>query len=74
MAQADPIAPVKASYEAPAIAEMDDDRYDDDEPTTDDLIEMLRESLRDVEEGRTRPFDELLCRLNAIVAEDGKEN
>ena len=74
MAQADPFAPVKTRHDAPPVADIDDDRYDDDEPTTDDLIEMLRESLRDVEEGRTRPFDELLCRLNAIVAEDGKDN
>ena len=65
MAQADPIAPVRASYEAPAVAELDDDLNDDDEPTTEELIEMLRESLRDVEAGRTRPFDEVIAELRA---------
>ena len=74
MAQADPIPPVKTSYAAPAATELDDDFYDDDEPTSEELIEMLRESLRDVEEGRTRPFDELLCRLNAIVGDNGTED
>ena len=74
MAQADPIAPVKTRHPAPAVADIDHDLYVDDEPTTDELIEMLREAMQDVEEGRTRPFDELLCRLNAIVEDDGKEN
>ncbi len=74
MAQADPSAPVKTIEEEPAVAEMPDDIYDDDEPTTEELVEMLREALHDVEAGRTRPFDELLCRLNAIAAEDAKEN
>ena len=42
------------------------DDHDDDEPTTEELIEMLRESLRDVEAGRTRPARELLAELRAI--------
>lgn len=43
---------------------------DDDEPTTEELIEMLRESLEDVKAGRTRPVDELLRELDEILAED----
>ena len=39
------------------------DDYDDDEPTTEQLIKMLRESLRDVEEGRTYPFEEVLAEI-----------
>ena len=74
MAQAEPIAPMKTRHDAPAVEAQYDDSYDDDEPTTEELIEMLREAMQDAEEGRTRPFDELLCRLNAIVADDGKEN
>ncbi len=43
---------------------------DDDEPTTEQLIETLRESLEDVKAGRTRPARELLRELREIVAED----
>lgn len=74
MAQADPSAPVKTKAAETAIAELSDDLQDDDEPTTEELVEMLREALLDVQEGRTRPFDELLCRLNAIAAENAQEN
>ena len=42
----------------------------DDEPTTEELVEMLRESLEDVKAGRTRPARELLRELREIVAED----
>ena len=42
---------------------------DDDEPTTEELVEMLRESLEDVKAGRTRPARELLRELREIVAE-----
>ncbi len=74
MSQADPSAPVKTQDEETAVAEMPDDIHDDDEPTTEELVEMLREALLDVQEGRTRPFDELLCRLNDIAAENAQEN
>lgn len=43
---------------------------DDDEPTTDELIVMLRESIEDVKAGRTRPVEELLRELDEILAED----
>ena len=43
---------------------------DEDEPTTDELIVMLRESIEDVKAGRTRPVEELLRELDEILAED----
>lgn len=43
---------------------------DDDEPSTEELVEMLRESLEDVKAGRTRPVDELLRELDEILAEN----
>ena len=46
---------------------------DDDEPTSEELIEMLRESLEDVKAGRTRPASELLRELKEIVAEDADQ-
>ncbi len=43
---------------------------DDDEPTTEELIEMLRESLEDVKAGRTRPAKEFLRELRETLAAD----
>ena len=70
MSQADPSAPVKTKDEETAIAEMQDDIHDDDEPTTEELIEMLRESLRDVEAGRTRPAREVMAEIRETLAAD----
>ena len=70
MAQADPSAPVKTIEEEPAVAEMPDDIYDDDEPTTEELVEGLRQSLRDVEAGRTRPAREVMAEIRKLLAAD----
>ena len=70
MAQADPSAPVKTKEEEPAIAEFSDDLHDDDEPTTEELVERLRQSLRDVEAGRIRPTRELIAEMRARQAAD----
>ncbi len=70
MAQADPSAPVKTKDEETAIAEMQDDIHNDDEPTTDELVEMLREALREADEGKTRPIEELFREMDEILAED----
>ncbi|MCY3976856.1 MAG: hypothetical protein OXG23_02050 [Chloroflexi bacterium] len=43
---------------------------DDDEPTTEELIEMLRESVQQANSGQTRPVDELLRELDEILAEN----
>ena len=70
MAQADPSAPVKIKDEETAIAEMQDDLHDDDEPTTEELVERLRQSLRDVEAGRIRPAREVIAEIRARRAAD----
>lgn len=43
---------------------------DDDEPTTEELVEMLRESLEDVKAGRTRPAREVMRELRDMLAAD----
>ncbi len=70
MSQADPSAPVKTKEKEPVIAEMPDDIYDADEPTTEELVERLRQSLRDVEAGRIRPTRELIAEMRARQAAD----
>ena len=70
MSQADPSAPVKTDDEEMAIAEMPDDIHADDEPTTEELVEMLREALREADEGKTRPIEELFREMDEILAED----
>ena len=70
MAQADTIAPTKLRVDAPAVEAHYDDSYYDDEPTTEELIEMLRESLRDVEAGRTRPAREVMAEIREMLAAD----
>lgn len=42
----------------------------DDEPTTEELVEMLRESIEDVKAGRTRPAREFLRELREMLTED----
>ena len=58
----------------PVKAIEDDSEFatatDDDEPTTEELIEMLRESVQQANSGQTRPVDELLRELDEILAED----
>ena len=48
-----------------------DETRDDDEPTTEEHIEMLKEALREAETGQTRPVEELLLELDEIVAGQG---
>ncbi len=57
--------------------ESEVDIDDDDEPTTQELVEMLRESLEDVKAGRTRPAREFLRELRETLAADddaGRDN
>ena len=49
---------------------MADAPLDDDEPTTEELVEMLRESVQQANAGQTRPIEELLRELDEILAED----
>ena len=69
-AHADPIAPVKTMYPAPAVEALYDDSYDDDEPTSEELIEMLREALREADEGKTYPIEDLFREMDEMLAED----
>ena len=43
---------------------------DDDEPTTEELIAMLRESIEDVKAGRTRPARQAVKELREMLAAD----
>ena len=43
---------------------------DDDEPTTEELVEMLRESVQQANSGQTRPIEELLRELDDILDDD----
>lgn len=47
-----------------------DTAIDDDEPTSEELVEMLRESVQQANSGQTRPIEELLRELDEILAED----
>ena len=64
--------PIERKTAAKLVVEDNDfnTAIEDDEPTTEELVEMLRESLEDVKAGRTRPARELLRELREIVAED----
>ncbi len=56
----------------PKVMEQDiafDASIDDDEPTTEELVEMLRQALHEAETGQTRPIEELLQELNEILTE-----
>ncbi len=58
----------------PAKAIEDDSEIstaiDDEEPTTEELIDMLRESVQQANSGQTRPIEELLSELDEILADD----
>ena len=54
--------------------ERECDDHDDDESPTEELIEMLRESLRDVEEGRTRPAREVMVEIREMLSADADAN
>ena len=43
---------------------------DDDEPTSEELIEMLKQAIREVNEGKTRPADEVMREVREMLASD----
>ena len=43
---------------------------DDDEPTTAELVDMLRQALHEAKTGQTRPVEDLLRELDEIRAEN----
>ncbi len=62
--------------ERDASAEILDDRLamdpsiDDDEPTTEELVAMLRQALHEAKTGQTRPASEVLRELREMMAAD----
>ncbi len=46
---------------------------DDDEPTKEEILNSLRESMRDALAGRVRPAREVLAELRQEIAADGDE-
>jgi O-methyltransferase involved in polyketide biosynthesis len=46
---------------------------DDDEPTKEEILEDIRQSMLDALAGRTRPFDEVLAELKEEFDFDGDE-
>ena len=67
-----PMDPVERKTPTKAIEDDSElaSAIDDDEPTTEELIEMLRESLEDVKAGRTRPAREVMRELREMLAAD----
>ena len=67
-----PMDPVERKTPTKAIEDDSElaSAIDDDEPTTEELIEMLRESVQQANSGQTRPVDELLRELDEILAEN----
>ena len=43
---------------------------DDDEPTSEELIEMVKQAIREVNEGKTRPADEVMREVREMLAAD----
>ena len=43
---------------------------DDDEPTTEELVAMLRQALHEAKTGQTRPASEVIRELREIMAAD----
>ena len=66
----DPIERKKAAELIDEDSELASAIDDDDEPTTEELVEMLRESVQQANSGQTRPVDELLRELDEILAEN----
>ena len=64
--------PVERKTPAKVIEENSEiaSEINDDEPTSEELIEMLRESVQQANSGQTRPIEELLRELDEILADD----
>ena len=65
----DPIQ-LKAESKSFAAALERAAEIDEDEPTTEELVEMLREALEDVKAGRTRPARAVMRELREMLAAD----
>ena len=47
-----------------------DASIDDDEPTSEELVEMLREAIHQANTGQTRPANEVMRELREMLAAD----
>ena len=47
-----------------------DSEIDDREPTTEELVEMLRQALHEAKTGQTRPASEVMRELREMLAAD----
>ncbi|MYD11642.1 MAG: hypothetical protein F4X02_16555 [Chloroflexi bacterium] len=52
----------------------DDAPHDDDEPTTEELIEMLRQAVHEASTGQTRPAREVMRELRELLAADADKS
>ena len=53
---------------------VDDAPHDDDEPTTDELVEMLRQAVHEAKTGQTRPAREVMQELREMLAADADKS
>ena len=60
----------KASQELTRDLEVDDATLDDDEPTTEELVEKLRLALHQANTGQTRPAKEVIHEIREMLAAD----
>ena len=47
---------------------------DDDEPTSEELVEMLRQALHEADTGQTRPAREVMRELREMLAADADKS
>lgn len=47
---------------------------DDDEPTTEELVEMLRQAIHEANTGQTRPAREVMRELREMLAADANKS
>lgn len=50
--------------------ECDTEIDEDDEPTTEEIIELLHESIQQAKDGNTRPAEEVLREVREMLAKD----
>ena len=62
---------------AAKVVEEDSERstaIDDDEPTTEELVEMLRQAIHEANTGQTRPAREVMRELREMLAADADKS
>ena len=64
--------PIERKTAAQLVEEeaVTDAPHDDDEPTTEELIDMLRQAVHEANTGQTRPAREVMRELHQMLAAD----